>query len=410
MMDAFGFVPSLPQGEHYRPTHTQGGVLDWIFSRSMTSSVLHIDEQERDHHILSATLQRAHKEPEAEEIVRINYGALQTLTPEARAALQQDMEETMATADSENVVEVMRAVALKHLGRAKPPRRRLPKEWMSLQVKARHKEYRQAARRHRRCGTEHSKTCVKEAHTAFRRELRRAKRRADKQQGLEVEGGRKRVWSFVKPKKGAAHQTRLVSDMDETLQFWTQQFSDDEPLTEGDHTPNAEPVVYTEAQVNTVIREMADKAPGEDEIRVLLLKAVNSPQFRQELARVFTMITNAPGAVPQWMRRGLGKLIYKKKGSRKDPGNYRPIILAPVLAKVYEKLLEMKGRSMVVNSQLQVALEQGQATQETNNPLRETTACRHSCPGCCCSFACRCSRRRAQMRKIQVAVGELEIF
>jgi hypothetical protein len=176
---------------------------------------------------------------------------------------------------------------------------------------------------------------------------------------LEVEGGRKRVWSFVKSKKGATHQTRLVSDLDETLQFWRQQFHDHEPLTEGDYTLNAEPVVYTEAEINMVIREMADRAPGEDGIRVLLLKAVNSAPFRQELARVFTMITNAPGAVPQWMRRGLGKLIYKKKGSRKDPGNYRPIILAPVLAKVYEKLLEMKGRSMVDRSQLQVALEQG---------------------------------------------------
>ena len=250
-------------------------------------------------------------------------------------------------------------MALKHLGRAQPPCRRLPKEWMSLQVRARHRAYRQATRRHRRCGTQHSKASVKEAHTAFRRELRRERRRVDKEQGMEVEGGRKRVWSFVKPKKGAAHQARLVSDVDETLQFWTQQFKDDEPLTEGDYTLNAEPVVYTEVEINMVIREMADKAPGEDGIRVLLLKAVNSAPFRQELARVFTMITNAPGAVPQWMRRGLGKLIYKKKGSRKDPGNYRPIILAPVLAKVYEKLLEMKGRTMVVNSQLQVALEQG---------------------------------------------------
>ena len=35
------------------------------------------------------------------------------------------------------------------------------------------------------------------------------------------------------------------------------------------------------------------------------------------------------------------------------------VILAPVLAKVYEKLMEMKGRSIVVNGQLQVALEQG---------------------------------------------------
>ena len=110
---------------------------------------------------------------------------------------------------------------------------------------------------------------AKEAHTAFRRELRRAKRRVDKQQELKVKGGRKRVWSFVKSKNGAAHQTRLVSDMDETMQFWTQQFHDDEPLTEGDHTLNAEPVVYTEGEINLVLREMADKAPGEDGIRVL---------------------------------------------------------------------------------------------------------------------------------------------
>ena len=115
---------------------------------------------------------------------------------------------------------------------------------MSLQVKARHREYRQTARRHRHCRTQESKTGVKEAHTAFRRELRRAKRRVDKEQGLEVEGGRKRMWSFVESKKGAAHQTRLMSDMDETLHFWRQQFNDDDPLTEGDHTPNAEPVVY----------------------------------------------------------------------------------------------------------------------------------------------------------------------
>eukprot|EP00952_Eustigmatos_sp_NYUAD-ZCMA_P014535 56552-Eustigmatos_ZCMA.PRE.1 len=67
MMDAFGFVPSLAEGKQCRPTHEKGGVLDWTFSRSMTSSVLHIDEQERDHHILSATLRRTHREPEIEE-------------------------------------------------------------------------------------------------------------------------------------------------------------------------------------------------------------------------------------------------------------------------------------------------------------------------------------------------------
>ena len=102
------------------------------------------------------------------------------------------------------------------------------------------------------------------------------------------------MWSFVKSRKGVTHQTRLVSDVDETLQFWRQQFRDDEPLTEGDHTPNAEAVVYTEDEINMVIREMADKAPREDGIRVLLLKAVNSAPSRLELARVFTMITNAP--------------------------------------------------------------------------------------------------------------------
>ena len=158
----------------------------------MTSSVPHIDRQQRDHYVLSTTLRRTHREPEMEEVLRINYGAPQKLTAEARAALQQDMEEAMTTATLHNVVEVMRKVALKHLGRAKPPRRRLPKEWMSLQVKARHREYRQTVRRHRRCGTQGSKTAVKEAHTAFRRALRRTKTRVDKEQGLKVEGGRKK--------------------------------------------------------------------------------------------------------------------------------------------------------------------------------------------------------------------------
>jgi len=82
---------------------------------------------------------------------------------------------------------------------------------------------------------------------------------------LEVEGGRKRVWSFVKSKKGATHQTRQVSDVDETLQFWRQQFHDDEPLTEGDHTLNAEPVVYTEGEISMVLREMADRRQGRTE-------------------------------------------------------------------------------------------------------------------------------------------------
>eukprot|EP00952_Eustigmatos_sp_NYUAD-ZCMA_P014695 57081-Eustigmatos_ZCMA.PRE.1 len=101
-MDAFGFAPSLAEGEQCAPTHEKGGVLDWIFSRSMTSSVLHIDQQERDHHILSATLRRTRREPEIEEVVRVNYGGLQKPTAEARAALQQNMEEAMTTATPDN--------------------------------------------------------------------------------------------------------------------------------------------------------------------------------------------------------------------------------------------------------------------------------------------------------------------
>ena len=33
LMDAFGFVPSLAEGEQCRPTHEKGGMLDWVVSR-----------------------------------------------------------------------------------------------------------------------------------------------------------------------------------------------------------------------------------------------------------------------------------------------------------------------------------------------------------------------------------------
>lgn len=63
--------------------------------------------------------------------------------------------------------------------------------------------------------------------------------------------------------------------------------------------------------------------------------------------------------LPVWTKESVGKMLYKQKGSRKDPSNYRIIVMAPLFAKIYEKMLKNWGRKMVADGLLDIADEQG---------------------------------------------------
>lgn len=46
-------------------------------------------------------------------------------------------------------------------------------------------------------------------------------------------------------------------------------------------------------------------------------------------------------SAPLWAKSGIGRVIHKKR-SKAVSGNYRIILLAPFLGKLYDKLLELK--------------------------------------------------------------------
>ena len=75
---------------------------------------------------------------------------------------------------------------------------------------------------------------------------------------------------------------------------------------------------------------MAVKCPsnetstGIDEIAIELFKA--SPEATQELHSIITLIWEK-GTLPDDWYQGLFVNIYKNKGNKNDPANYRPICL-----------------------------------------------------------------------------------
>ena len=78
------------------------------------------------------------------------------------------------------------------------------------------------------------------------------------------------------------------------------------------------------------------KATGPDEIPARLLKQ-HSDQFAPMLVKIFQR-SYAEGIVPQDLKLANITPIYKG-GSKKCPGNYRPISITPIVAKIFESII-----------------------------------------------------------------------
>ena len=108
-----------------------------------------------------------------------------------------------------------------------------------------------------------------------------------------------------------------------------------------------EDIQITEADVNAVIKLLKTvKAPGEDDIRPEMLKAVNMPGVRW-LTRVCTMACRTGQASKQWQTSVVTVIHIHKKGHKRKCANYRCKFLISVPGKVYVKCLEKKCREIV---------------------------------------------------------------
>ena len=97
--------------------------------------------------------------------------------------------------------------------------------------------------------------------------------------------------------------------------------------------------------MNAVIKSLkTGKAPGEDDIRSEMLKAVNMYGV-DWLTRVCKVACRTGQAPKQWQTSVI--IFIHKKGDKKKCTNYRGISLISVPGKVYAKCLEKKCREIV---------------------------------------------------------------
>ena len=80
------------------------------------------------------------------------------------------------------------------------------------------------------------------------------------------------------------------------------------------------------------------KSPGPDELHPKILKEC-SVELAKPLKMMFDL-TMKVGKIPQEWKQAEVKAIYKKKGTKSDPSNYRPVSLTSVVCKLMEKIIK----------------------------------------------------------------------
>ena len=370
MMDTVGLSPILSEDGEVHPTHCGGNALDWIFYRGPSPAApLTIDCEGRDHSILRTTFRiptyKVTSREADEQYVRLNYAMLDAMSSDQKDVMRDAINEAARQAsDLSEFQEEVKRIAYVFLGPAKKPKCAIPGAWFDKVVRRARQGFRSAAKRHNCEKTPQSKRTMQAAYRKMRRIIRRCRRRIQRDVARKLEDKRSSIWKHVTPKNGPPQQSKLAPESELCRDFWRDFFFDEDALDEITDVEDVEhlrqEMIITADDVLRGILMLKDKkAAGQDDIKLAIAKMANCPEFCGELARLYTVEANRSEPLPEWMRTGVGRLIYKKKGSTKDPGNYRLIILAPLFAKLYEKILELKGSEMIHDGTLRIAFEQG---------------------------------------------------
>ena len=94
----------------------------------------------------------------------------------------------------------------------------------------------------------------------------------------------------------------------------------------------------------------SDKSPGTDELHPKLLK-----ECAHNLAKPFALLFNITmnqGIIPEEWKKAEIRPIYKIKGKKSDPSNYRPVSLTSVVSKVFEKIIKTRLSDHLLENQL----------------------------------------------------------
>lgn len=353
-MEAFSLYPvSTPA-----PTHNNGSKLDWIFVRApLKASNFEMDQQPQDHHILRALLHLPPQVQRTNARKRINYKELEKMTKDERVPLFEAFEEAATNAtDITQFYEEFPDIAEDFLGITTTPKPKADRDWKHPEVQRKRLALKRALQQRvvNPLQAEAKAKQVKSCRISYQRTIKDIQRKTEKGIANKVESGIFDLRALLSKYEGPEHQNRIIENPAETINFWTHLFSDDDPLIE-DTAPMGKTYSFTAEMVSQAIKETKNKTPGEDGIKLILFKLL-TPDTIEALARLYTQM-GKEAVLPLWAKKGVGRILYKK-GPRSDPGNYRVILIAPLLAKIYDKLLEIKGRELLTAEQMEIYVEQ----------------------------------------------------
>jgi hypothetical protein len=88
----------------------------------------------------------------------------------------------------------------------------------------------------------------------------------------------------------------------------------------------------------SILKRLPTKtATGSDELSATLLKQL-APAIAENLTAILNCCINHSIFPDQWKKANVAA-IWKGKGAKDDPLNYRPISILPVLARMFEKII-----------------------------------------------------------------------
>jgi hypothetical protein len=128
-----------------------------------------------------------------------------------------------------------------------------------------------------------------------------------------------------------SHFSELLNRPSSADIAWFSQLPQEPPILILDDPP-------TLVEVGIAIKQIhAGRAPGSDEIRPELFHALGIHGL-QRLHNLFLLVWDA-GSVPQEWKDARLVTIFKNKGSRTDPGNFRGISLLSIAGKIFARVL-----------------------------------------------------------------------
>lgn len=361
LMAAARFRPVYDRSGRPSPTHSLGGILDWVFIRGqLDASPLQSEIRGDDHAVIRTTVQTIIDVEPSRPSIRYNWKLFNEFTEEERTKFFAARDLIAAQAqDLSEFRDGITCLLQTELGEIKPRGASLPKRWLTPQVNKARRAFKCANRQYHRHPNPESQQAMRTARASYIKAIRKRKRNAVAQLASQVDLGLSSIHRLVgSVKKDPKHQSRLVPDLAKTIEFWTDQFEDDDAL-DPELLGSDTGLTFSPSEVATALKQMdPKKATGEDDIRP---KVFDSPTeaLLKDLARLYTDEAQRGSPLPEWMKTGNANVLYKHKGPKADPGNYRVIIINSFLAKLYEKMLETHGRNLIAQGILNISVEQG---------------------------------------------------